>query len=169
MKHEFLGYSENYPEDLLFNVKNLKYVNKGFFLDEPLYIYNRMNMHSSTVTLPFDVKFDGNNKLMDLLDDELSGEVELEAALMNRKVLRALNLMITLVNDDRMLEEKITLSKQLCYKISTSIDHKKWKSSIKYLGLFRFYYYFGALKENYRLLYFMTWVVVKIKDFKNGK
>lgn len=147
IKHLFAPYEVAYPEDTLFNIKNLKYVNNAVYTEKTFMHYNRFVNNSSTATKTFNAEhYKYSNNFIQLLEDWISNHNlnnEYVDRLSARVILRLFSFILTLSLSSLSIKEKIKYGQQI---VNDPIN-------IKYFQKFKQYRSFLPLK--WRCFYFL--------------
>lgn len=168
LQNEFKGYEENYPEDLFFNIQNLRKAKRIYYTEKVWYRYNKLNQLSATKSLEVFYKYDGNNRLMKLIDEFIAGDdSELKMALNNRAFLRMLNFSLAIVSStDSSLNKKSALQKVL-KDVPDYVDVTLAKQQTRYLKLPLKMFYNAVLSQNHRAVYLYAKGIGTLRNLKS--
>ncbi|WP_259704593.1 glycosyltransferase family 2 protein [Weissella confusa] len=113
VRFEFLDYQYNYPEDLLFNIKNLSMISTAAYTESAAYHYNKMNESSVTKEFSFS-RFEGSNKLIDQLNEFVSTYPNrYKYAVNNRSLVRLLAFLMISVQSSGTYKEQLSRIRRL--------------------------------------------------------
>lgn len=111
VEFQFEPYDIAYPEDILFNIKNLDRVKNAVYTESTYLHYNRSEQNSSAVTKSFNYdNVINSNKLMEVLDEIIVNRKltnEYSERLVSRIVLRLFSFLLSLSTSSLPFREKI--------------------------------------------------------------
>ena len=154
IKSEFKGYEENYPEDLFFNVQNLRNIKRAYYTEDVWYRYNKLNQSAATKSVDVFYKYKGNNRLMELIQTFIAEDNDdLRIALNNRSLLRMLNFSLAITSSKESKTNKKLALKELLSDVPTYVDVTLAKKQTAHLNLPLKTFFNAVLKQNHHIVY----------------
>lgn len=172
IKHEFLPYSVAYPEDTLFNIKNLIYVKRAIYTEVTSLHYNRLDNNDNAVTKRF--SFDNylnSNNFMTYIGQYIKDnnfDDEYEERLTARTILRLFSFMLSLSVSSLPLRKKIYFGKYIVTDPLNEENFKKFKKSRSQLPMSWRVFYYLMEKKQVKLVVIVLQILGKARSKING-
>lgn len=172
IKQLFVPYKVAYPEDTLFNIKNLRYVNSAVYTEETFMHYNRFVNNSSTATKTFNMNnYTYSNNFIQLLESWIKDynlDDEYVDRLSARTILRLFSFILTLSLSSLPIREKIKYGQHIANDPINIKYFKKFKQYRSFLPLKWRFFYFLLSKQQVFIIILSLSMLGKIRNKING-
>lgn len=166
--YEFKGYEENYPEDLFFNVRNLRHIQRAYYTEDVWYRYNKLNQSAATKSVDVFYKYEGNNRLMKLIQAFVAEDNDdLRIALNNRSLLRMMNFSLAISSSKESKTNKKLALKKLLSEVPNYVDVSLAKRQTNHLHLPLKAFFNAVLAQNHHVVYFYANGINVLRNLKS--
>lgn len=172
IKFPFEPYDIAYPEDILFNIKNLDRVKNAVYTESTYLHYNRSEQNSSAVTKSFNYdNVINSNKLMALLDEIIKDKKlanEYNDRLVSRIILRLFSFLLSLSTSSLPFRKKIEYANLIIKDDINKENVEKFNENIRLLPKKWQIFYLLLKKEKPVIIVGVLASLGKLRSIING-